>query len=446
MRGMWRQCLTGDIAAPIRNAIVGGPFGSDLVSRDYVPEGVPVIRGQNMGPGRWIGGEFAFVSEAKADLLSANCAKPGDIVFTQRGTLGQVALVPSAPFDRYLISQSQMKLTPDPQQADAAYLYYVFVSPAQQEYIHRGAISTGVPHTNLGHLKRTPLLLPGLNEQRDIAELLGNLDDKIDMNRRVSKTLEGMARTLFKSWFVDFDPVRAKSEGRRPSVTDVETEELFPNSFEDSGMFKIPRNWTRAALGEWVTAFSGGTPSKSDVRLWGGEIPWISPKAMKEIQPDESGESVTLRAIGNGTRLAPVGSTLVMVRGMGLHEEVRVSQARRAVAFNQDVKALVPRGIEASLLFFALLDAQQDLLGRVESSGHGTGKLASEILLAYPITMPPGSVQRVLAARFEATSAYIASVRAESRTLAELRDTLLPKLISGEIRIKDAEKLASAAL
>src|SRR5438552_570969 len=104
----WSQMDIRGIASNARNAIVGGPFGSDLVSRDYVNQGVPVIRGQNMG-GRWVSGNFAFVTPAKAKSLEANLARPGDIVFTQRGTLGQVSLVPEKPFESYLVSQSQMK-------------------------------------------------------------------------------------------------------------------------------------------------------------------------------------------------------------------------------------------------------------------------------------------------------------------------------------------------
>ena len=111
------ECTVGDVAAPTRNALVGGPFGSDLGTADYVPTGVPVIRGQNLSNGKFVGGEFVFVSEEKADKLKSNLARPGDLVFTQRGNAvlqgGQVAIVPDKPFERYLVSQSQMKLTPD---------------------------------------------------------------------------------------------------------------------------------------------------------------------------------------------------------------------------------------------------------------------------------------------------------------------------------------------
>jgi len=122
MAGEWTECTVGAVAAPVKNALVGGPFGSHLVSRDYVASGVPVIRGQNMGLGRWVSGAFVYVTEEKAESLCGNLARPGDLVFTQRGTLGQVAIVPSGHHRRYLVSQSQMKLTVDTAKADPLYL------------------------------------------------------------------------------------------------------------------------------------------------------------------------------------------------------------------------------------------------------------------------------------------------------------------------------------
>lgn len=188
-----------DIAAPVRNALVGGPFGSNLTSRDYMDFGVPVIRGANLGLGRWVGGDFVHVSEKKADSLSANCASPGDLIFTQRGTLGQTAIVPDHEANRYLVSQSQMKLTVDPAKADVLYLYYVFSSEQMQDYIRQNAIQTGVPHTNLGILRKTPIPLPALEEQRAIAATLGALDDKIESNRRTQATGEQLIRALVEA-------------------------------------------------------------------------------------------------------------------------------------------------------------------------------------------------------------------------------------------------------
>ena len=216
----WIEATIEDIVAPSRNALVGGPFGSNLVSRDYVSEGVPVIRGQNMGS-RWIAGDFVFVTPQKAKSLEANLARPSDIILTQRGTLGQVSLVPSASFKRYLVSQSQMKVTVNREIADPLFFYYVLSSAEQQAYVRQNAIQTGVPHTNLGILRATPVPVPPLNEQRAIAHILGTLDDKIECNRRMNATLEAMARTLFKSWFIDFDPVHAKAALRRHAAAPI---------------------------------------------------------------------------------------------------------------------------------------------------------------------------------------------------------------------------------
>jgi type I restriction enzyme S subunit len=221
--------------------------------------------------------------------------------------------------------------------------------------------------------------------------------------------------------------------------------DLFPSRFADSEAGDIPEGWIAGTVGSFSTPLSGGTPSKNDSTLWGQDIPWITPKGMTSVHVDDADEYVTARALGNGTRLAPKGATLVMVRGMGLHQKVRVSQARRDVAFNQDVKALVPRGIDATLLLFALLDAQDALLQRVESSGHGTGRLPTDLLMAHPVTMPQGALRDRLTAVFCSINDRIALAREESRTLTALRDALLPKLISGELRVNDAVKFMASA-
>lgn len=176
----WHQPRINDIAARRANATVGGPFGSDLVAKDYVDSGVPVIRGQNMGQ-RHVAGDFAFVSPAKAKALQANLARPSDLVFTQRGTLGQVALVPADPYEEYLISQSQMKLTLDMGVAAPGYVLQYFASALGQKQILDSAIQTGVPHTNLGILRNYAVPMPRrLDEQEAIAAALTDADALID--------------------------------------------------------------------------------------------------------------------------------------------------------------------------------------------------------------------------------------------------------------------------
>jgi type I restriction enzyme, S subunit len=224
----WEDLSVADLAAQQKNAVVGGPFGSNLVLKDYVRAGVPVIRGQNLAVGKWVGGDFVFVSEDKADALSANVARPGDLVFTQRGNAvlngGQVAIVPSGSYPRYVISQSQMKLTVDSTKVDREFLLYVFKSKEHQDYLRTNAIVVGVPHTNLRLLKDYLIRLPSLSVQRLIATILGTLDDKIELNRRMNQTLEAMAQAIFKSWFVDFEPVKAKAAAKAAGTSPMAVE------------------------------------------------------------------------------------------------------------------------------------------------------------------------------------------------------------------------------
>ena len=171
----WECERISDAAANSANAIVGGPFGSDLVSADYAAMGVPVIRGQNVAAGV-VSGDFVFVSPQKAKSLSANLAHPGDLVFTQRGTLGQVAIVLNDRHECYLVSQSQMKVSLNRTRHDPCFVHQYFASRAGQKQIALSAIQTGVPHTNLGILRAYRFPAPPLPEQRAIAAALSDVD------------------------------------------------------------------------------------------------------------------------------------------------------------------------------------------------------------------------------------------------------------------------------
>ncbi|WP_300319668.1 restriction endonuclease subunit S [Accumulibacter sp.] len=439
------ECTVGDVAALGRNSLVGGPFGSDLVSRDYVPSGVPVVRGSNIGHGRWVDGEFAYVAPEKADALAANCAKRGDLVFTQRGTLGQVALVPQNGADRYLISQSQMKLTVDAQKADALFLYYVFTSAEQQAYIRQNAIQTGVPDTNLGILRNTPLTLPPLAEQKAIAAVLGAFDDKIELNRRMNATLEAMARALFQSWFVDFDPVRAKLDGRPPANLDPATAALFPEHLEDSLIGHIPKGWEVCSLASKIKLLSGGTPKTSEPDYWDGDIPWYSVKdapSETDVWVIQSEKHVTKLGIENSAaQILPEGTTIISARGtVG-----KLALVGTPMAMNQSCYGV--RGVKGYgdyFTYFALRQATADLQQRT----HGTvfDTITRQTFETLDCIFPPANLTQA----FDRTVApLLTKLRAnlhQSRTLATLRDTLLPKLLSGELSLPAAMLAAQAGV
>jgi type I restriction enzyme S subunit len=191
----WPNGTLRDVAAP--KGLVGGPFGSSLGGKDYVAAGVPVIRGGNLSTrSAFDASAFVYVTPEKAASLAHNQARPGDVVFTQRGTLGQVGIVP-AGHERYLISQSQMRLRVDPAKADPRFVYYQFRSPAIVDAIRNSAITTGVPHINLGILASLPIVIPPLAAQTAIADVLSALDDKIAGNERAARIAGDLAAAEF---------------------------------------------------------------------------------------------------------------------------------------------------------------------------------------------------------------------------------------------------------
>ena len=448
MVGEWRDATVAEIAASSRNALVGGPFGSNLVSRDYVSNGVPVIRGQNLGS-RWVTGEFAFVSAEKAESLAANLAGPGDIVFTQRGTLGQVCLVPDAPFDRYVVSQSQMKLTVDRKVADPRFFYYVFTSLEQQEYIRQHAIQTGVPHTNLGILRDTPLQVPPLPEQRAIAHILGTLDDKIELNRRMSETLEAMARALFKSWFVDFDPVRAKSEGRDPGLP-KSVADLFPVRFADSELGEIPEAWAVEVLGSVLSELETGGRPKGGVSNYSEGTPSIGAESIvglgvfdyskTKYVPHEYFETMTKGWVKSRDVL------LYKDGGRPGEFEPHVTMFGEGFPFdrfaiNEHVYRMrANSGFGQCLLLFSLTSERMMEEMRIKGTGVAIPGLNSTQAKSLTTLVPPASVASLFNVIVEPLVVRLLVACKQSRVLATLRDTLLVKLISGDLRVKDAER------
>jgi len=429
MNDSWKEVPFGKLAAPIRNAIVGGPFGSNLVSSDYVELGVPVIRGQNMA-GRWVGGDFVFVNEAKAASLSGNLARPGDLVFTQRGTLGQVAIVPNGGHDRYLVSQSQMKATVDPAQADVNFLYYFFSSKAQQEWIRSNGIQTGVPHTNLGILKKHPVLLPPLPEQRAIATVLRALDDKIEQNRRTGRALEGLARAMFKAWFVDFEPIKAKAAGQTsfPGMPPAAFAAL-PDRLTDSPLGPVPQGWETGTMGEI------GLQRREQVLP--GEVNGETPYVGLEHMPRRD---LTLSTWGAAASVT--SSKFRFHRGDILFGKLRpyfhkVSPAPLDGVCSTDIVVLHPKRPEYAAWLLMLVSGD-DFVAYADRSSAGTKMPRTnwKDMAAFPVALP---TLPVTAAYQDQVGSMLDMIRVgihESSKLSALRDYLLPQLLNGRVRVQ----------
>ncbi|WP_444945960.1 restriction endonuclease subunit S [Microbulbifer sp. VTAC004] len=210
----WKEYRIEDIAFNSPHAMATGPFGSAISSKFFQDEGVPVIRGGNLSTNvteRMSDEGLVFVSREKAREFKRSLVRKGDLIFTCWGTINQVGLITEdLKYPEYIISNKQMKLTVDPKKADPLYLYYLFSSPLKQAEILNNGIGAAVPGFNLGQLKSHIVRLPPVELQKKISALLNSFDRKISLNRQTNQTLEQIAQALFKSWFVNFEPTRAK--------------------------------------------------------------------------------------------------------------------------------------------------------------------------------------------------------------------------------------------
>lgn len=433
------EVALAEIAADVPNAIAAGPFGSNLVSRDYVESGVPVIRGQNLS-GRWVSGEFVFVSEAKAQQLRANTARPGDIVFTQRGTLGQVAMVPSSPFPSYVVSQSQMKLTVDESRADPRFIYYACSASDFVAQVHNNAVAAGVPHINLGVLRSLRVPLPSISHQVQAADMLAGIDDRIDLLRQTNATLESIAQALFKSWFIDFDPVRAKAEGREPEGMDAATAALFPAEFEESALGMIPKGWTVTTIAQLCTRVAnGGTPSRNVPEFWkAGSVPWFKTGELSDGLLLRPSELITPRAVTD-TNVKVLQRHAVLMAIYAAPTVGRLGVLLDEAAFNQACTGMVARVEIGAWFLFQTLRHGRDWFNS-RANGAAQQNISKAIVESYECVRP---TSEVLGAFGDLASNLYASAERnlkQAQILAEIRDSLLPRLLSGRLRLPEAEE------
>jgi type I restriction enzyme, S subunit len=384
----WRTMPLDALKASVPYAFVGGPFGSNLTTRDYVEEGVPVIRGNNLPIGSSFRDEdFVFVSEEKADDLCSNTACPGDLVFTQRGTLGQVGLIPrEARFQRYIISQSQMKLTVDPEVADARFVYYFFRQPATVQRVINHAITSGVPHINLGILKDFKITLPEIDCQQRAADILSAYDDLIENNRRRMALLEEAARQLYREWFVRL---------------------RFPGHEHTPITNGVPEGWERKLLGEIIT-LDYGKALKADDRV-DGEYPVFGSSGVvgTHEKPLIQGPGIIVGRKGN------VGSVYWSSRGF----------------YPIDTVYFV--GPESSDLYLYYALKHMHFI----STDVAVPGLNRDFAYSRPLLIPPTNIVREFLETATPLHDQMEKLDEISQKLRAARDLLLPRLMSGEIAV-----------
>ncbi|MDZ4188789.1 MAG: restriction endonuclease subunit S [Hydrogenophaga sp.] len=438
MGSEWQVVTVGELAASTKGALAVGPFGSRMKADLYTPNGVRVIRGNNLGLGVELKGDFVHVAPETADSLASCCLQPGDLVFPHRGNIGEVGVTPNDSH-RYMLSTSLMKLSPDTALVDPFYLFYFFKSTAGRAALLVNASQVGTPGiaTPLKSLRGIELKLPPLPIQKEITDLLRSLDDRITLLRETNATLEAIAQALFKSWFVDFDPVRAKMEGRAPEGMDETTAALFPDSLEDTALGVVPKGWLPRTFRETIDIIGGGTPKTSNPDFWNGTIPWFSvvdAPAASDVFVIDTEKYITVAGLnGSSTKLLPAGTTIISARGtVG-----RLALTGCPMTMNQSCYGLRGKAGDDYFTFFSTTRLVQQLQQKAHGSVFDTitQETFAGVYLSYPSA-------QVIAAFDSAVDALMLRIRENlihSQTLSTLRDTLLPRLISGQLRVPEAQ-------
>jgi len=290
------------------------------------------------------------------------------------------------------------------------------------------------PSLNRNFIYPIPIRVPRPDEQKAIAAVLGALDDKIELNRRMNATLEAMARALFQSWFVDFDPVRAKLDGRKPARLDKATAELFPNSFQDSPLGHIPKGWETGSILRQADLLSGGTPKTDVPAYWCGDVPWASAKDVSQCGEAfliSTERTITKKGVDeSSTKMMPAKTTVVVARGATTG---RLTMFGHAMAMNQTCYGLRSK-IGAP---FALYCNVRHFIERLVQGGHGSifDTITTSTFEATDVLLAPKEVLLSFDTQVTPLFRQVHANLRQSRTLATLRDTLLPKLLSGELSV-----------
>ncbi|WP_181003648.1 restriction endonuclease subunit S [Aeromonas bestiarum] len=478
----WQTSTLGEYLDSVGGSIQTGPFGSQLHASDYVEKGVPSVMPKNILVEGINQDDIARINEADVTRLSKYRLAAGDIIYSRRGDVEKCSLVTELESGwlcgtgclRVRLGQSSSKVTPE-------FLHAYLSSPIIREWISRNAIGATMPNLNTGILRDVPFIIPDAHHAVFIGKSWKSTNNKITLNRQINQTLEQMAQALFKSWFVDFDPVvdnaldagffeqdlafpdelLRRAEARRAvrehgdfkQLPDA-TRQLFPTAFEECAEPSlglggwVPQGWMVQTCEE-VSKKIGMGPFGSNIKtstFVGHGVPIINGKQLSGfILDDEFSNFITPEhAVKLFSSMVCAGDIVLTHRGTigqvsiipktGDFDKYIVSQSQ--FFLRPDTKKL---GKNYLLLFLRSAAGQQSLLSNSAQVGVPAIARPSSHLKQLKLIVPTDFVQE----KFEnLTDGYINSIclrKSALKTLAKLRDTLLPKLISGELRLDKIE-------
>jgi type I restriction enzyme S subunit len=388
-------------------------------------------------------GEKRFVNHEIYKKWMSSKLLEGDVILTSEAPLGEVAYI-QENLD-WCLGQRLFCLRPNREIIDGRYLYYALKTKQVQADLESRGTGTTVIGIRQSELLNVQIPIQDLETQKRISNLLGGLDDKIELNQQMNETFEEIAKTLFKSWFIDFDPVRAKAEGRSTKLS-KEISDLFPDSFEDSELGQIPEGFKVDSVDNQYDISIGKTPPRKEPQ-WFSEnpqdIPWASIKDMgdADVYINKTSEFLTNEAIEKfNIRVIPKNNVILSFKmTVG-----RVAILQKDMCTNEAIAHFVPKDNDLSKAFtYCLLKSIR--YESLSSTSSIATAVNSKIIKAMKCIFPSKALLIAFNEFCHPIYKKIETNTNEIETLISLRDALLPKLISGELKISDAENLVKEA-
>jgi len=415
----WKEITLGRVAN-----IQTGPFGSQLHEHDYVEVGTPIITVEHLindkidhAP------DIPKVADDDRERLIKYTLQEGDIVFSRVGAVDRCAYV-SHQEDGWMFSGRLLRVRANGKNVDAKFLYFYLSQNSVKEFIRRIAVGTTMPSLNTDLLSKVPLLLPDLDTQKSIAVILTKLDDKISLLHRQNQTLEQIAQALFKRWFVEFEFPNEHGQPYKSSGGKMAASELG----------EIPEGWRVGRFFDGFELLGGGTPKTSETDYWDGKIKWLS---AKDITPNHKKfilkTEKTITGIGlknSAAKLLPKFTTVISARGtVGnyciLAEEMCISQSNYGIRSKNKNRSFF------TFLFIA------NVIDRLKAQAYGSvfDTITSYTFRDLEIIQPDEKIidefENMICSFFQ----KMLNNEKEIQNLTIIRETLLPKLMSGQIRV-----------
>jgi len=405
-------------------------------AEEFVRVGTAFIRAADMDGGRILFARAERIDGEAVSRIRKGIGRPGDVLLSHKGTVGKVSFAPLDCEPFVCSPQTTFWRVTDERHLDRRYLYYFLQSRLFKNQLNARKGETDMAdYVSLTTQRTLRVLRPDISEQRAIADVLGALDDKIELNRRMNETMEATARAIFQSWFVNFDPARAKAEGRQPAGMSADIAALFPSKMNNG----VPIGWRPGTLGE--------VAQNKRTQVKPGEAPAETPYIGLEHMPRKC---IALAEWGRANEVASnkfAFSTADILFGKLRPYFHKVGLAAVNGVCSTDVLVVTPK---APAWFGYVLGhfSSDELIAYTDAASTGTKmpRTSWNDLARYQVVMPTEDVARTFSEVISPMTDKIRNNIHESRTLATLRDTLLPKLLSGEVRAHAIGKRLSSAV